>query len=171
MKWDAHQQLFDIAKRAQRLARKKRSACARKPLQGRALAMLTAHSSPRLVSPTQQQGGQAENTAADWLQARGLSILMRNLACRAGEIDLIACDEDVLVFVEVRQRHNARYGGAAASITRAKQQRITRAASYFLPALSQAYFQGQTPVCRFDVVVLDAEQLTWHPHAFDQTLV
>lgn len=119
----------------------------------------------------QQRGQQAEDMAASWLTAQGLSILMRNLGCKAGEIDLVARDDATLAFIEVRQRCSRRFGGAAASITQAKQQRITRAARYFLPTLTTAYFNGRTPACRFDVIVIDAGQLVWLPRAFDQTLV
>ena len=48
----------------------------------------------------------------------GLRCLARNYRCRLGEIDLIMQDGDTVVFVEVRQRRSARFGGAAASITR-----------------------------------------------------
>jgi putative endonuclease len=76
----------------------------------------------------------AERLAAAFLERNGLSILARNYRCRGGEVDLICEDRQVLVFVEVRLRRNACYGGAAASITRAKQGRIILAARHYLAA-------------------------------------
>jgi putative endonuclease len=61
-------------------------------------------------------GGRAETLAADFLVARGLSIVERNFRCRRGEIDIIARDGDTLVFAEVRQRTRIVFGGEEASI-------------------------------------------------------
>ena len=69
-----------------------------------------------------------------------------------GEIDLIARDGSTLVFVEVRQRKNAAYGGAAASISRAKQTRWRYAAQCYLQQ-----FASQPPDCRFDVVLYEGD--------------
>ena len=102
-------------------------------------------------------GAQAEVLAAEYLQGRGLRLLQRNYRCRLGEIDLVMADGPVLVFVEVRLRRNADFGGAAASITAAKRQRILRAARHYLSGRPE-------PACRFDVVLLDAlaaERIEW----------
>lgn len=118
------------------------------------------------VSPSQRQGSLTETRAHRFLQSRGLRILETNLRCRAGEIDLIALEADTLVFVEVRQRTSRAYGGAAASVNRAKQVRLTRTARYLLPYLSRRWFGGRPPACRFDVIALDGTYLTWIRHAF-----
>ncbi len=94
-------------------------------------------------------GAAAEALAADFLVARGLTIVERNFRCRTGEIDLIARERETLVFVEVRLRRSATFGGAAASITPAKRQRIARAARFYLARL------GKEPPCRFDAILLD----------------
>ena len=73
-----------------------------------------------------------EDTAARLLSSAGLQILARQYRCRFGEIDLIAADGSTIVFVEVRYRASAGFGGAAASITRRKQQRIAGAARHFI---------------------------------------
>jgi putative endonuclease len=96
------------------------------------------------------RGAAAEALAADYLEARGLVIVARNYRCRGGEIDLIARNRDLLVFVEVRLRSGAAFGGAAASITAAKRRRIALAARHYLAAI------GREPPCRFDAVLLDA---------------
>ena len=82
------------------------------------------------------------------------SELVRGVPARLGELDLIMRDDDHLVFVEVRYRSHAAWGGAAASVDARKQARLIRAAEQFLqqhPALARL-------ACRFDVVALDGEQ-------------
>ncbi|HEY9280989.1 MAG TPA: YraN family protein [Eoetvoesiella sp.] len=119
------------------------------------------------LSPTQQQGHRAENRAKRYLEAAGLIVLGQNLRCKMGEIDLVCRDRATLAFIEVRHRRSARYGGAAASVNRAKQQRLIRAAYYLLPQLTQRYFQGATPPCRFDVITIEPDGLAWFKHAFE----
>jgi len=96
------------------------------------------------------RGAAAEALAANFLAARGLTILQRNYRCRGGEIDLIARDGTTLVFVEVRLRRNRRFGTAGESITAAKRRRLRFAALHYLARL------GREPRCRFDAVLLDA---------------
>ena len=112
-----------------------------------------------------QAGGElAEALAADYLLARGLRLIGRNYRCRLGEIDLILADGPILVFVEVRLRRNSDFGGAAASITAAKRQRILRAARHYLSGKPEC-------ACRFDVVLLDAlaaDRVEWIKDAFGE---
>ena len=56
-------------------------------------------------------GARAEALAAAFLAGRGLAVIARNVRNRFGEIDLVARDGDVLVFVEVRLRRSSSYGG------------------------------------------------------------
>lgn len=95
------------------------------------------------------RGARAEALAADYLRGQGLVLVAHNFRTRHGEIDLIARDCDVLVFVEVRLRSRAAFGGAAASITPAKQARLTLAAQAYLAQLPRE------PSCRFDAILLD----------------
>jgi len=69
---------------------------------------------------------------------------------RFGEIDLIAKERDTVVFVEVRLRRSAHFGGASASITAAKRSRLSAAAQTYIATL-----RG-TPPCRIDAVLLDS---------------
>ena len=108
---------------------------------------------------TVARGREAEQAAADYLAARGLRIVARNFRVRGGEIDLIARDGATLVFVEVRQRRNADFGGAAASITAAKRRRLILAARHYLAG------HGEAP-CRFDCVLAEGGQLCWLRDAF-----
>ena len=116
----------------------------------------------------QARGRLGEDRAAAWLTERGLRIVTRNVRCRGGEIDLVCLDRDTLVFVEVRLRGNARFGGAAASITAAKRQRIVLAARWWLTWKGRAH---QNRPCRFDAVLFDddvaASEPQWIRGAFE----
>jgi putative endonuclease len=79
---------------------------------------------------------------------------------RGGEIDLIMRDGATLVFVEVRSRSGAAFGGAAGSVTSAKQARIIHATRLYLAGLARI------PACRFDVVAEEAGRLVWLRDAF-----
>lgn len=103
-----------------------------------------------MTTDPRSRGREAERIAARHLENAGLCILECNYRCRFGEIDLIARDGDTLVFVEVRQRSHAGFGGAAASITVAKQRRLMAAARHYLAGLAR------TPDCRFDAVLLSS---------------
>ena len=124
-----------------------------------------APAEPRL-SPTQKTGYQAEEQAKDYLELAGLSTVARNLRGKTGEIDLVCLDGCVLVFVEVRHRHSTRYGGAAASVNRRKQQRLINTAALLLPALARHCRLEGTPACRFDVIAIEADSLAWIKNAF-----
>jgi putative endonuclease len=120
------------------------------------------------ATPAQRLGARAEQIAGDYLQARGLTLLERNYRRRLGEIDLVALDGGVLVIAEVRTRSREDFGGAAASITRAKQRRIIRAATQLL---QQHRDYAALPV-RFDVLIVSgldskAAQVNWLRHAFE----
>lgn len=109
-------------------------------------------------------GAQAERWAADYLQRQGLQPITQNFHSRFGEIDLIMQDNSSLVFIEVRQRSHTDYGGAAASVDKHKQQRLIRTAQCYLAKLDH------TPVCRFDVVLMDDTyglNVQWLKNAFD----
>ncbi|HTH40488.1 MAG TPA: YraN family protein [Rhodocyclaceae bacterium] len=107
-------------------------------------------------------GAAAEDLAAAWLTRQGLRVLTRNYRVKGGEIDLVCADGDTLVFVEVRLRRNAGFGGAGASITPAKQQRLILAAQHYLQSHGEQ-------ACRFDCVLLsdlDENALEWVRDAF-----
>jgi putative endonuclease len=109
----------------------------------------------------QIQGQAGEDVALDHLQGHGLTLVARNFRCKGGEIDLIMQEQHALVFVEVRKRADARHGGAAASVTSAKQGRLIIAAQIYL----QRY--KMPPACRFDVIAIDGDQLNWIKNAIE----
>jgi putative endonuclease len=109
-------------------------------------------------------GAQAEQWAAQYLLQQGLKPVTKNYRSRFGEIDLIMQDGAELVFVEVRLRSNADFGGAAASIDARKQQRLIRTAQQYLAGLSHI------PPCRFDAVLMDDVEgvnVQWLKNAFE----
>ena len=69
--------------------------------------------------------------------------------------------DNALVFVEVRARASTAYGGAAAGVTRGKQQLVIRAAQYYLLRLPVL------PPCRSDALAINGEAIEWWPVAFD----
>ncbi len=124
----------------------------------------------KLLDPrsTKARGDAAEDRALRHLQAHGLRLVERNYRTPGrggGEIDLVMREPDgTLVFVEVRARKGAAYGGAGGSIGVVKRRRIVFAARQFLMRL------GSPPPCRFDVVLCEAQQLEWLRAAFDAGL-
>lgn len=111
------------------------------------------------------RGHGVETAVSTWLQRQGLIQRCRNYHCRFGEIDLVMDDGEALVFVEVRYRGNTRYGDGAASVTRAKQQRLVRTARHYLARHPQL----QSRPCRFDVVAAGPagdEEYHWIRNAF-----
>lgn len=115
----------------------------------------------------QRSGKRAEELAAQFLRAAGCEILQTNFRRRLGELDIVARDGTVLLLAEVRTRATSAYGGAAASVDRRKQQRITRAASQLL---QQRPDLAALPA-RFDVIVVtdpgsSTPAIEWIQHAF-----
>lgn len=114
---------------------------------------------------TKDDGDAAETRALAHLLAQGMHLLARNYRTPGrggGEIDLVMRDRDgTLVFVEVRKRGTTRYGGAAASVSMAKQRRIVLAARHYLMRLREP------PPCRFDVISMEGGGIQWMRAAFD----
>jgi putative endonuclease len=113
-------------------------------------------------------GRSAEDIAAEFLAAHGLTVILRNYRRRSGEIDLVARDGDVLVIAEVRTRSTDEFGGAAASVDGWKQHKIVRAATQLLQERKDL---ARLRV-RFDVVVVRGADTTrpaveWLKHAFE----
>lgn len=112
---------------------------------------------------SRQQGANCEQQARRLLEKSGLRFVAANVRYRSGEIDLIMRDKQTWVFVEVRYRRSAQFGGAAASVNRSKQHKLLRAAAQWLLERGQSF---ATAACRFDVVAMTGEQVEWLPNAF-----
>lgn len=113
---------------------------------------------------TQEKGRIGEEKALAYLITQGLKLVGQNYSCRLGEIDLIMQDKDHLVFVEVRSRVSASFGGGLASITYAKRQKIIKSASYY----AMIHKNQNQLAMRFDVISIDGKSanITWIKDAF-----
>jgi len=113
-----------------------------------------------------EAGDAAERAALDYLQQHELKLVARNYSCRGGEIDLVMLERQTLVLVEVRLRADPRFGGAAASVTPRKQQRLTIAARHLLMTRREL---AKYPA-RFDVIAIESlgatPKLEWIRDAF-----
>ncbi len=107
-------------------------------------------------------GTRYESLAAAYLTGQGCRILKRNYRCRWGEIDLIAEDGRFLIFVEVKYRAGERCGSAAEAVDFRKRRQIIRVAGWYL---MEHHLPDSQP-CRFDVIAVDKERLTWYQDAF-----
>jgi putative endonuclease len=101
----------------------------------------------RSRDPRRRLGVEGETVAAEFLRRAGLRILERRYRTRLGEIDLIAEDGTVLVFVEVKARSGSGFGRPAEAVDRRKQQRLGRVATLYLQR--RGWLERS---CRFDVV-------------------
>jgi putative endonuclease len=79
-----------------------------------------------------------------------MRVLERNFRCRVGEIDVVARDGDVVVFVEVKERSGASHGAAIEAVTPLKRYRVLRAARLY----AAMHGLSESPL-RFDVVAID----------------
>lgn len=93
-------------------------------------------------------GQAAETEAEQYLRQKGYRILARNLRSANGELDLVAEAAGVLVFIEVKGRRTAAYGGASYAVSERKQARLVRLAAQYL-----ARHRVRDRLCRFDVVL------------------
>ena len=98
----------------------------------------------------QRLGAAAEDAALAFLIGEALLLLARNVRYPFGEIDLVMRDGTTVVFVEVRYRRNASFGGAAVSIDASKRRKIARAAQAWL----SSHRQFAQASCRFDVMTV-----------------
>ena len=114
----------------------------------------------------QSLGQSGEDLACTELERRGYAILARRYRSRFGEIDVVARDDQTIVFVEVKARAGDEFGGGAAAVTPWKQRRIAQMAVDYL---SRNNLHGQP--CRFDVVTVDIKdgqaEIVVYMHAFD----
>ncbi|MFH1033887.1 MAG: YraN family protein [Pseudomonadota bacterium] len=97
-----------------------------------------------------QRGRAAESLARVHLEGAGLKVVAANRRLNGGELDLVAWEGPVLVFVEVKGRALGRAGAPEEAVDRKKRQRLVAAAQAFL-----AQRQAPEPPCRFDVVAVE----------------
>ena len=102
--------------------------------------------------------------AEQYLRKQGLTLVERNFSGRYGEIDLIMKDQQILVFIEVRSRHNDQFGSALETIDARKQAKLARTAALYISK------NKINTNCRFDTVDFTGEinpgNLRWIANAF-----
>ncbi|MFJ9368461.1 YraN family protein [Nocardia sp. NPDC101769] len=94
-------------------------------------------------------GAQGEELAADFLRAAGMEIVARNWRCRFGELDVIAREGEVTVFIEVKTRRTLTCGPPEEAVTYLKQRRIRELATRWLREQNGPHLR-----IRFDVVAV-----------------
>lgn len=87
--------------------------------------------------------------AERFLRGLGYEVVARNWRCATGELDLVAIQDDTLVFVEVRSRASSASYAPEETIGPVKRRRLVSAAEAYL---DQTDWEGP---CRFDVVAVD----------------
>ncbi len=108
-----------------------------------------------MLNSKQIFGKKSESIAVKHLKKKGYKILEQNYRTKMGEIDIIARDKDVIVFVEVKARRSDRFGNPKWAVTYKKQRKISMAALQYLKAMAQS-----NAGARFDVVSIDSSQDT-----------
>ena len=102
-----------------------------------------------MLDPRKVFGQAGESAAEEYLRRKGYRILARNLRSSLGELDLVAEDGQVLVFVEVKARRTDAFGGAIHAVHHRKQEKLIQLAGQYL-----ARHHIKDRLCRFDVVLL-----------------
>ena len=97
-------------------------------------------------------GKTAEEHAAKYLSKQGFKIIERNVSFSFGELDLVARENNELVFVEVKYRKSPNFALPLEAVNRAKQKKIIYAAKAYLQR-----HKDPLPACRFDVVSLSGD--------------
>lgn len=111
---------------------------------------------------TRQRGTEWEQEARCYLESKGYFIIGMNFFCPFGEIDIIAAKDNDIVFIEVKYRKSAKYGYAVEAVTPMKQRKIRKTAMYYLAGHEKFAQAG----CRFDVIAIDAGEITHFEDAF-----
>lgn len=114
-------------------------------------------------------GQASESLAEEFLRGKGYRILDRNVRTSIGELDLVAEDRGVVVFVEVKGRTTNAFGGALLAVNHRKRAKLVKLAGQYL-----AQRRWSDIVCRFDVVLVHGRpstqgQIEHVQNAFDLT--
>ncbi|RPH81413.1 MAG: YraN family protein [Nitrospiraceae bacterium] len=102
-----------------------------------------------MIDPRKLFGQAGESAAEEYLRRKGYRIVGRNLRSPVGELDLVAEDGQVLVFIEVKARRTDAFGGAIHAVHHRKQEKLIQLAAQYL---ARHHIKGR--LCRFDVVLL-----------------
>ena len=107
-------------------------------------------------------GSEKEKQALEYLLEQKVEILSQNFYFHGGEIDLIAKDGEYVCFIEVKYRKSNRFGVPEEAVTPSKQKKIIQGARVYL---YKNRYPTDTP-CRFDVISVFGQDITWIKDAF-----
>lgn len=107
---------------------------------------------------TRLVGDRYERQAANYLVAKGLTLVKSNFYSRFGEIDLIMLDGDCWVFVEVKYRKQQTFGGAVAAVTPTKLNRLRKTVEVYL---QKQNLNSNLVSYRIDLLAFDNEDIEW----------
>lgn len=110
-----------------------------------------------------QVGTQYELMALSFLETKGYQMICQNFRCKIGEIDIIAQDGNVLVFIEVKYRVDLHKGDPAEAINYYKKRNISNVARYYLKKNHLSEYTS----CRFDAIVILGQEIRHIENAFD----
>lgn len=108
-------------------------------------------------------GREKEKLACRYLEEKGYRIAATNYWCRRAELDIVARDGETLVFAEVKYRKNKEFGGGICAISPKKIRNISQCARYYI---YKEHISPDMPM-RFDVIVIDGDEVTHVEHAFE----
>lgn len=119
-----------------------------------------------MIITANQTGKIAEDLAANYLGKQGIKIVDRNFHSRFGEIDLIALEQQILIFIEIRYRKNEKHIAAIETIDHFKCRKLISTSEYFL----NKHRNYQSYQCRYDVITIIGElgkpSIEWIKNAF-----
>jgi len=108
-------------------------------------------------------GDAAEFKAVGFLRSKKVKIIDTNFHSKLGELDIVAQEESTLCFIEVKYRKNSFFRQPYEAVSKSKQKKIIRTAEFYLqkhPAFSKH-------PCRFDIISIVKDDITWIKNAFD----
>ena len=106
-------------------------------------------------------GRAGEKRAIDFIKKKGFKILETNYKTVFGEIDIIAEEKGVLVFIEVKTRSNDNYGNPCEAVDKRKQEKYYKTATYYLQKAKKTDAE-----CRFDVIEIENGEINHIFNAF-----
>lgn len=104
------------------------------------------------LTARRKYGDKGEDYALEFLKTKGYKIVDRNYSSRFGEIDIIAVDDDTLVFVEVKTRWSNKFGRPEEAVTKSKLDKIIKTGGLYMKEKKIDMNVKQ----RVDVVAIDA---------------
>ncbi len=110
-------------------------------------------------------GKKGENAACHYLESQDYSIVRKNFRCKSGEIDIIANNQNELVFIEVKTRCSKQYGEAREAVTEYKKKHIKKATEFYLHTN-----RLENCLVRFDVIELYLKNETFYIQHIKNTL-